>query len=232
MNRSISVIVLLLLAAISTYGQWNEIKQNQLVTYGNATLYYPPDRVSFGFGVRGVGSTLEEAVEQATDRVVQIAAKLKKVGITDRQIQTSYFNSADNPEKSWWSSNRDFAAAYEMTVSIDSVFDLVEPAISALAGEPVEHLSKLEFSLRDDATKRMEAYRAAALDARRKADLLVSTLGATITGVLYIDDQSGTIGRSNNVLALQAGVIQSIFSGKPIPVNANVRVVFELGRKQ
>ena len=232
MNKLISIMTVLLFAGTSTYGQWNEIKQNQLVTYGNATLYYPPDHVSFGFGVRGVGSTLEEAVKQATDRVVQIATKLKKVGITDQQIHTSFFNSADNPEKSWWSSNRDFAAAYEMTIGIDSVFDLVEPAISALAGEPVEHLSKLEFSLRDDASKRMEAYRAAALDARRKAELLVSTLGATITGVLYIDDQSGTIGRSNSVLALQAGVVQSIFSGKPIPVNANVRVVFELGHRQ
>jgi uncharacterized protein YggE len=198
------------------------------------------DRVRFSFGVRGLGSTLEEAIKQATERVVRIATKLKQVGIEERQIRTSYFNSADNPEgKSWWSSSRDFAAAYEMTITIDSVFDLVEPAISALAAEPVEHVSRLEFSLRNDAAKRLEVSNAAALDARRKAEQLASSLGVTISDVLYVEDQSqGPItppGFPNvslsSVMALQAG-IKSLYPPSQIPVEGKVKVVFELARRE
>jgi uncharacterized protein YggE len=236
MNRMLSLSGIMILLTAPLIAQWSEVKQTQLVTYGNATS---PDRVRFSFGVRGLGSTLDEAIKQATERVARIVTKLREVGIVDRQIQTSYFNSADNPEgKSWWSSGKDFAAAYEMTITIDSVFDLVEPAITALASEPVEHLSRLDFSLRDDAAKRLETCNAAAQDARRKAERLATTLGTTISGVLYVEDQSqgpiplpGIPNIGRGVLGLQAGV-RFVFPQSQIPVNGTVKVIFELAHKQ
>lgn len=238
--KTLLVLLGALLLINPVNAQWSEVKQNQLVTYGKATLYYPPDRVQFSFGVRGLGSTLDEAIKQATERVLRISKKLQQVGIADRQIRTSYFNSADNPEgKSWWSSSGDFAAAYEMTITIDTVFDLVEPAIAALATEPVEHLSRLEFSLRDDAVKRLEACNAAAQDARRKAEQLASTLGTTISDVLFVEDESqgpiplpGIPMRSiSSVAGLQAGV-KSVFPPTQISVDGRLKVIFELRRKQ
>jgi uncharacterized protein YggE len=241
MRKNLALVGIIVILSTATHAQWVEVKQTQLVTFGSATINYPPDRVRFSFGVRGLGSTLEQAIKQATDRVQRIATKLREVGIADRQIQTSHFNSADNPEgKSWWSSSKDFAAAYEMIITIDSVFDLVEPAIAALSGEPVENLSHLQFSLRDDAAKRLEACNKAAEDARRKAERLAATLGTTIMGVLFVEDISqgqiplpGVPMRStSSVLALQAGVAKSIFSPTQIPVEGRVKVIFEIGHPQ
>ena len=137
----------------SAFAQWSEIKQNQINTFGNATIYYNADRVQYSFSVIGLGSTIKEAIQQANERDSKIGKKLKAVGIKENNLQTSYFNSADNPDgKSWWTSSKDFAAAFEITVTLDS-FDLVESNINALSDEPIEHLSNLRFSLKDDSLK-------------------------------------------------------------------------------
>ncbi len=237
MTRASSIVVLPFLFSFVAFGQWAKVEQNQLITYGDASVSYPADRVQFSFGVKGVGSTIEQAVRQAGERASRIISDLQKVGVTDQQIQTSHFNSADNPDgKSWWSSKEDFAAAIEIMVTLDSTFQLLERALNAVAQEQVEYISRVQFSLRNNEDKKLAAYKAAAENARKKADLLASTLGATIASVLYIEDQSGY--NQSQVLALQAGVIRGgrsatfLFPGQRFTVESKVRVVFEIGRKQ
>ena len=240
MKLLLSLFAFMIFLAFPANSQWTEVKQSQLVVNGSATMTYMPDRVQFSFGVRGLGSTLDEAVKEATAKVLRVATKLQQVGITDKQIRTSFFNSADNPDgRSWWSSSKDFAAAYQMVITLDSVFDLVEPALAAIASEPVENLSRLEYSLRNDPAKRLEACNAAAQDARRKAEQLAATLGASISNVLYVEDQSQgpiplpglPVRGVSDVLALQAGV-KTVFSPSQINVEGRVKVIFELARKQ
>jgi uncharacterized protein YggE len=228
-----SIWALTILLACSSFSQWdqgNEIKQNHLSTFGNATLYFMADRSQMSFYVKGEASTIEEAVKLASDKVARIGLKLQALGLSDKQLQTSYFNSADNKEgKSWWTSNKDFAALFEIIVTIDS-FDLIEPTISALASEPIEHLSKLTFSLKNDEEKLLMAYKAAAENARKKAELVAGTLGATISRVLLVDDQSSGGGNSMEIAASAAP--RYVYSGMKFPVSSRLRIVFELGYKQ
>jgi uncharacterized protein YggE len=225
MNISTLPLLILTISA-AAFGQY-EVKQNQLTTYGFATLYFQADRAQLNFSVQGLGSTIQEAVQQASERVGRIGNKLKLVGLAERDLQTSYFNSADNPGgKSIWTSSKDFMARFEVTVTIDS-FPMIEPTIQALAGEPVEYLSKLTFSLRNDTEKKLSAYKAAAEDARQKADTLARTLGAIITRVLLVEDQGG---QSESVYSLAVSATPSyVFTGKQFPVTARLRVIFELG---
>ena len=211
----------------SAFAQWSEIKQNQINTYGNATIYYDADRVSFNFEVIGYGPTLKEAVQQANDRVSKIGKKLKAVGLKEKSLQTSYFNSADNPDgKSWWTSSKDFAAAFEITVTLDS-FELVEPSINALSDEPIEHLSNLRFPLKDDSLKQLEVLKVAAEDAKRKAELIATTLGAKVARVLFVNDQSSFSTPSVEINAKRPP--EYIFSGKQFPITSRIQVYFELG---
>ena len=84
MNRFILKTMLLAFAVpFIALSQWSEIKQNQINTYGSATLYYPADRVQFSFTVVGLGSSIEEAVQQATERASRVGAKLKQVGVME-----------------------------------------------------------------------------------------------------------------------------------------------------
>ncbi|MBI5471485.1 MAG: SIMPL domain-containing protein [Ignavibacteriae bacterium] len=235
MTKSIlSLCILAILHTSPSFAQWdqgNEIKQNHFTTFGNATLYFAADRAQFDFYVKGEAATIEEALRIASERVTRIGNKLKTVGLSENQLQTSYFNSAENKEgKSWWTSSKDFAAGFQITVTIDS-FDLIEPALSAIASEAVEFLSKLTFSLKNDQEKQLMAYKAAAEDARKKAELVATTLGATINRVLLVDDQSAGSGYSISEVAASVAP-KYVYSGKQFPVTSRLRVVFELGYKQ
>lgn len=235
--KTLLTVLLVLLNTDRSFSQDRKIEQNQLITRGTASLTFPADRVQFAFGVKGVGPSIEQAVKQATGRAAQIIAQLRSIGIADTQIQTSRFNSADNPEgKSWWSSKEDFAAGVEVNVTLDSPFEHLERAVQAAAAGNVEYISHLRFSLRNNAQKQLAAYRAAAEDARAKAEMLVSTLGASIVRVLHIEDQTDYPVRPP---ALQAGVAvrggrspEFLLPAQQFSVEARVHVVFEIGKKQ
>lgn len=211
----------------SASAQWSEVKQNQIDTFGNATIYYNADIVQFSFSVTGLGSTIDKAVQQADEKAARISQKLIAVGLKKENLQTSYFNSTENRNgKSWWTSSKDFAAKYDVIITLDS-FKLLEPCIQVLSSEPVEHISNLHFSLKDDSLKQLAALRAAAEDAKRKAELIAATLGAKITRVLFVEDLSSFSSQTVDIRASRPP--NYIFTGKQIPVQSRLRVYFELG---
>jgi uncharacterized protein YggE len=228
MRPIVILFTCILLAHQLTTSQIPEARQNQLATYGTSTVFYNADCARLTFSVTGLGSTIGEAIAQASERTSRIGAKLQSLGLHQQQMTTSHFNSVDNPQgKSWWSSTSDFAAQYMVTITVDS-FALIQPIIEALAGEPVESIGKLIFSLKDDTEKQLASRKAAAENARNKANLIAQTLGTTITRVLYVEDQSpGGDLTNESVAASAAGPY--VFSGKQFPITSRLRVVFELG---
>ena len=227
MTKFLCTLLVILVSSSPAFAQSSEVKQNQIITFGRATHYYQADRATLEFSVLGLGSTIDEALNQATQKLAHIANKLKKVGVTDKQLETSYFNSAQNPSgKSWWTSSNDFAAAFTVTLTLDT-FALIGPIIQELAGEPIEHMSNLRYSLNDDSTKQYAALKAASEDARRKAELIASTLGASIARVLYVEDTSPFSAGRFEVTAVATPSF--VFTGKQFPVTSSLRVIFELG---
>ncbi len=226
--KKIILISAYLLFPFLIFSQSGEIKQNQLTTIGNATLYFKADRAQLNFRVKGEGPTIEEAVKQSTDRLKTIVEKLKPIGILEDQLQTSFFNSVDNPSgKSWWNSSKDFLTLFEVTITFDD-FKIIEKTIDLLSQEQVDLLSKLKFSLNKDSTKIKAVYKLAASDAKNKADAVAQTLGAIISRVLYVEDQSP--GNYDVEVKAQAPP-EYIFSGKHFPISSRLRVIFELGYK-
>jgi uncharacterized protein YggE len=218
---------------------------NQLIVLGSAELKSKADQATFFFSVKGVGSTLRHAVEDADAKTRVITGKLVALGIGRQNMSTSEFYSGDNTgDMAFLSSSRDFKATLTTVIKLDSL-ELLQPALFLVSEQEVQSLSEITFALRSEVELRRRARIEAAQKAREKAEDLAKTLGVNLGPPISIEEevnQSFTPfvrgGRAfpspfNSSTNLSEGVVidatgGSGFFAQTISVSSQVRVVFQI----
>lgn len=218
-----------------------EKKQNQLIVYGEAELKVQTDIAVFDFAVKGVGPSLEAAVNVAKDKVKKITNELKRIGLIDKNFSTSSFYSGENRgEKAFLSDNKDFKAEIRVGVRLDSL-DLLEPSILIVGSNDPDYISDVSFSLKDNSGYNMKVWEAAGLNAKAKAENLAKEMKFTLGKVLFIEengksDGSGALtirgGRGSDVAYyIDGGVVKksgAAFYSPLMVINAHVKVIYDL----
>lgn len=240
MKTHIQIVVLLLLF-IGNFLIAQDKKQNQLIVYGEAELKIQTDIANFNFTVKGVGPSLEAAVNVAKDKVKKITNELKGIGLIDKNFSTSFFYSGENRgEKAFLSDNKDFKAEISVGVSLDSL-NLLEPSIMVVGSNDPNYISDVGFSLKDNSGYNMKVWEAAGLNAKEKAENLAKEMKFTLGKVLFIEengksDGRGALtirgGRSNDVAYYLEGSMVNkrgaAFYSPVMVINAHVKVIYEL----
>jgi uncharacterized protein YggE len=244
------VVLILILACYSLYAQQTEQKINQISVQGSVELKEMADQASLSFSVKGVGSSLRQAVENADKNTKVVTDKLIALGIKEKNISTSSFYSGENyGDKAFLSSSRDYQANITTVIKVDSL-KLLQPVLFAISESDVQILSQIAFSLKDEVGFRRRARIEAALKAKEKAEDMTKALNITLGKFISIDEvqptqssQTPLFQRSsranpfnpvtfNTVLGVQAGVIdESIGSGffaQTISITSLVYVTFEI----
>jgi uncharacterized protein len=194
------------------YAQQADQRINQINVVGTVEIRQLADQARLSFLVRGVGSTLRQAVGNADKNSKIVADKLLTLGLKEKDLSTSSFYSGENRgDKAFLSSSRDFQAQITTVVTIDSL-PLLEPVLFAISECEVQSVSQVSFSLRDEPSIRKNARVEAALKAKEKADDLAKTLGVTVGRVIAIDEDQPR----------QAPYLSSMF---PNPLNASTQAV-------
>lgn len=170
-------ILVILLASLSLFSQNQEyIKKgiNYVEVRGTAELIVPTDEASFSFTMEATGSSLKKAVSNAKEKVQVILEDLKKLGVKEKDIETSRFFSSENfGDKSFFSSKNDFKSTITATVTFTDLA-VLEQAIFLISENRPKYLSDIRFNLRaiekhkDDALK--DAVDAAYIKAQKLAD--------------------------------------------------------------
>ncbi len=227
-----------------------DTKLNQFTVLGSVELKERADQASVVFSMKGVGSTLRQAVENADKKTKGLTDKLIALGIKERDISTSEFYSGENfGDKAFLSSGRDYRATISTVVRIDSL-KLLQPVIFAISEAEVQNLSDVTFSMKDEVSFRRRARTEAALKAREKAEDIGKALGIIVGKVIAIEEiplqqantqQSNTLnmrgGRMfpnpfNPVTVLAEGTLDetrgSGFFAQTVSVTSQIRVTFEL----
>jgi len=223
--------------------QQNDSKQNQFIVTGSIELKEVADQASVNFSIKGTGSTLRQAVEQADTKTKALTDKLIDLGIKPRNISTSQFYSGENNgDKAFLSSSKDYRAIIETSVKIDSL-QLLQPVLFTISEAQVDRLSQIAFSYKDESGLRRRARIEAGLKAREKADDLAKTLGVVIGKVISIEELlPGQTVPSNSTLRfnypnpfnpttlseLSGETSGSGFFAQTISVTSQVRVIFEI----
>lgn len=197
MTRFSVSLFLFIFVVVASHSQEIQSKNNQITVLGSVELKEVADQASFSFSVKGVGSSLRFAVEDA--KVKAITDKLLQLHVPSNKIATSQFYSGENyGDKSFWSSKRDYRAVLVTLVTIDSL-RMMDPVLYTISEGELENVSDITFGLKDELSVRRKARVADALKAKEKAEDIANGLGLTLGQVMSVEETEPTkVGQKQN----------------------------------
>jgi len=94
-----------------------EITEKGMTVRGKARVYAPANRAKVSFSIEGVGKSLEAAFDDARLKMDSIASDLYAIGLSDRDIESSFYSGENFGNKAFWSSKRDYKATLSVADS-------------------------------------------------------------------------------------------------------------------
>jgi len=164
--------------------------EHTIAVSGSGKVTLSPDTADIRLGVLASGKTVKAVRQQAAATMTAVIAAVKKLGVADKDIQTSWvslqptydYNLGTNPPKV---TGYQFSNAISVTVrDLDKVGDAIDDALAAGATT----LDGISFRVADETSAEAQARTAAMADAKAKAQALATAAGVTITGVSSISE--------------------------------------------
>ncbi len=192
MRVSLVVIAFVFGSSVFLTAQESRPTANQITVIGSVEVKELANQASLTFSVKGVGSSLRLAVEDANKKVKVVTDKLVRLGIPSSNIATSQFYSSENVgDKAFLSSSRDYQATLTTMVTIDSL-SVLEAVLYAISESEVQNISNISFSIKDELDLRKRTRVAAAKKAQEKATDIAGALGVKLGRVVSIEEVEPT----------------------------------------
>lgn len=151
-----------------------------------------PDTASINFGVMTEAKTAEEAMKLNRDRMNAVFAALKKLGIADKNIQTSNLNlnaQYDYPQNAP-AVLRGYQASNRVTVKVDDLARLGS-SIDAVVKAGINQIDGINFGLKDSKAAEDNARKAAVATLTQRADLYASAMGYKVKRIVTLSESGG-----------------------------------------
>jgi uncharacterized protein YggE len=193
---------------------------------GAATIAMRPDRVTFSVGVQTEAVDVAEAFRQNSRKVNAVIAALKKLGVTQPELQTS--NLAIDSRDEEGKRLHGFRVSNIVTVTREDpagVGELLQAAVAAGANQA----GSLRFFVADPDKHVPRGLEMAFQNARSKAERLASLSGKALGDVVCITDSSSNFaayGFAAQNITVTANAPEVAVGQETLAFN--VSVVFEL----
>jgi uncharacterized protein len=196
-----------------------------------------PDQAHLSAGVVTEGKTAAEALSANSRAMNDVFATLKRLGIPEKNIQTSNFNVS--PQYPPYNSNGPQPPrriiGYQVTntvyVTVDGI-DNVGPALDALVRSGANESSGISFGIKDPKPLEETARRDAVEEAMAKARTLADAAGVHLGRILSINEGGGY---APPIPMMARDIANAGVSALPTPVAAgeatvlvNVSIVYEI----
>lgn len=192
-----------------------------------------PDMATVNIGVQTEGSTAEEAMAKNRQLMSTVLAKIKNVGIADKDIQTSSINvfpemEPPKPNETGQPKISGYRAMNSVTVR---VLDIAKagPVLDAAIAGGANQMYGIQFGLQDPSALQTEALTAAVKAARVKADAIAKAAGLQIKGIAAISEdfiqRPMPLGEAAAPMAREAQTSTPVQPGE-LRVTAQVRVTY------
>lgn len=153
-----------------------------------------PDVASFSTGVQTLAPTANEAVRQNNAQMAAVIARLKKLGIADKDIQTTQLSL--NQQFDYQEGRqvfRGFMANNMVTAKLRDLSKMPQ-FLDALASDGATNFNGPVFSVDDDSNLRQQARDKVWASATARANAIVRKAGFASARVLRVEEQSGDFG--------------------------------------
>lgn len=209
--RYAAVAALSLLALFLLAKTWQVFDESSRVSLGNvATITVngsgkastPPTVATITFAVEENASSVSAAQDGATKRTNDALAAVKKLGVEDKDIQTSGYNVSPQYEQKpcapgvFCPANTGKIISYQVSQSVTvKVRDTSKAGdvVGALGTAGVQNISGPNFTVDDDAAVTADARGKAIDDARTKAEALAKQLHVHLGKVVSFSENGGAM---------------------------------------
>ncbi|MBB6610469.1 SIMPL domain-containing protein [Pontibacter sp. Tf4] len=234
MKKTIFMLLVLLTAGLMQAQAQQQVLPPLVNVNGVGEVRVQPDQVMLQMGVEVREKTLEQARKQADAKAAAIISYLKKQGVSEKDIQTSYMSIYpiySNGEYGRTTPDA-YTAQKTMTVLVRKL-NRFDELMSGLYGAGVNRVEGVQFKVSDVEKYRAEARKKAVQDAKQKATALTGELGAKV-GNVYSINESTNGGRPVPMYAEaammktmdSAGAEGPTIAGGEVIITSNVSVSF------
>lgn len=205
----------------------NPVIDLSVTEYVDAT----PDVATFSTGVQTLAPTANEAVRQNNAQMTAIVARLNKLGIADKDVQTTQISLNQQFDYSEGRQVfRGFSASNTVSAKLRDLKKLPQ-FLDALASDGATNFNGPMFSVDDD-SKLKEAARDKAWDnAVKRANAIARKAGYANVRVLRVEEQSGEFGYPVPMVEMRAadaaGKATPIAPGQ-VRIGATMNFTFEM----
>jgi uncharacterized protein len=148
---------------------------------GTGTATMRPDRGTISFSTHGVGDTLLDAQNQASQAMHALISRLHADGVPGIEMQTNGVNGYKRQHLSG------YAADQSLTVTVRDV-SKIGKLLADGAATGAQSSSGVDFSTSDKRRSYNSALTAAVGDARAKAEAAATAAGLHVSGVVSVDE--------------------------------------------
>lgn len=219
---------------------------NTVAVNGTGEVYAVPDVASFSFSVIEEAKTVKDAQDKATKKMNSILASIKEMGIEDKDVKTTSYNSYPKYEytQSACSVNycppgKQVLTGYEVSQTITVKVRKTDDAgtvLTKVGDLGASNISGLDFVVDDMDKAKAEAREKAVADAKAKAEVLSKTLGVKLVKIVSFyesGDAVPPIMYAMDSKAMGAGMMETQAVAPQLPTGENkisstVTITYEL----
>jgi uncharacterized protein YggE len=197
---------------------------------GHGEARATPDTAMLSAGVSAQAPTATAALATNTTRMQAVMAALKKLGVPDKDIQTSNFSvsppyangNGEAPRVTGYQANNQVEVRLEDVSKLGATLD-------ALVTAGANQMNGVSFSIHDNAALLAQARAAAVAEARLKAETFAKAAGVSVGPILSIDESANEaprpMYRMESVMVTAARVPVALGEQS---ISADVTIVWEI----
>lgn len=193
-----------------------------LQVHGEGQVQLKPDTAWIQLAVVTEGKTAGEALQANAERMNPVIARLRALGIGEKQMQTQGFNlypiynQADPPAI--------VGHRAENTLRVEVPVAQAGQVLDEGVGAGANQSGGLSFGLLDDSAPRAEALRLAVQAARRDAEAVAAAMGVRLRGTRGVEVLPGQQ-TSPKLFMDRAAAATPVLPGE-LTISAQVRIVY------
>ena len=191
-----------------------------------------PDEATFSAGVTTQGATAAQALAANSRAMNAVFATLRKLGIADKDIQTSNFSlspqyQAYKPGASGPQRIVGYQVSNNVNVTVENL-DKTGPVLDALVSSGSNQIGDIGFSIHDTSALLKQAREAAVKDAIDRGQTYARAAGVTLGPILLIQEGGGDYQPRpmNKVMAMMASAPP--IAGGEQSISANVTITWAI----
>jgi uncharacterized protein len=200
----------------------------QITVIGTGDVKATPDQATVQIGVQSQGQTSQAAIADNNTKMEALLAKLKELGVADKDIQTSNFSISPT-----YSENGQTVTGYQVSNNASVTIRDVATTGTLLDGvvqAGANSIYGINFGIADTKALEGQARNAAIADAKAQADAMAQAAGGSVGQILNITETIGSTPVQPMMMrqeAMQADSAVPIAQGEQT-VNAQVQITYEL----